>query len=125
MCGIVGYAGRRNALPILIDGLKRLEYRGYDSAGVAIVGSGLQVVKDNGIIENFAALREGLTAKGHTFVSQTDTESLVHLIESYYEGDLEAAVRKALHDAHGSYAILAIHADEPGKVVGARNESPL
>src|SRR2546427_4310610 len=175
MCSIVGYAGRRNALPILLDGLKRLEYRGYDSAGVAIVGSGLQVVKDkgfianleaqlptmvgstgfahtrwaphgppskvnahphvdctgklalahNGIIENYASLRVGLEARGHTFVSQTDTESLVHLIESYYEGNLEDATRKALHEARGSYAILAIHADEPGKVVGARNESPL
>jgi len=175
MCGIVGYAGRRNALPILLDGLKRLEYRGYDSAGVAIVGSALQVVKDkgfiadleaqlpplkgttgfahtrwathgppskenahphvdchgkialahNGIIENFASLREKLEARGHKFVSQTDTESLVHLIESYYEGDLEVAVRKALHDVRGSYAILAVHADEPDKVVGARNESPL
>ncbi|HYU05760.1 MAG TPA: glutamine--fructose-6-phosphate transaminase (isomerizing) [Thermoplasmata archaeon] len=175
MCGIVGYAGRRNALPILLDGLKRLEYRGYDSAGVAIVGSALQVVKDkgfianleaqlpplkgttgfahtrwathgppskvnahphvdchgkialahNGIIENFASLREKLEARGHTFVSQTDTESLVHLIESYYDGDLEVAVRKALRDVRGSYAILAVHADEPGKVVGARNESPL
>src|SRR6266568_753455 len=118
MCGIVGYAGRRNALPILLDGLKRLEYRGYDSAGVAIVGSALQVVKDKGFIAN-------LEARGHTVVSQTDTESLVHLIESYYDGDLEVAVRKALHDVRGSYAILAVHADEPGKVVGARNESPL
>ena len=175
MCGIVGYAGRRNALPILLDGLKRLEYRGYDSAGVAIIGSGLQVMKDkgfianleaqlpamngstgfahtrwathgppskvnahphvdctgkialahNGIIENYASLREKLEARGHTFVSQTDTESLVHLIESYYEGNLEDATRKALHEARGSYAILAIHADEPGKVVGARHESPL
>src|SRR6184192_940059 len=175
MCGIVGYAGRRNALPILLDGLKRLEYRGYDSAGVAIIGSGLQVMKDkgfianleaqlppmtgstgfahtrwathgppskvnahphvdctgkialahNGIIENYASLREELQARGHTFVSQTDTESLVHLIESHYEGNLEDATRKALHEARGSYAILAIHADEPGKVVGARNESPL
>src|SRR5256885_1751187 len=175
MCGIVGYAGRRNALPILLDGLKRLEYRGYDSAGVAIVGSGLQVVKDkgfianleaqlptmvgstgfahtrwathgppskvnahphvdctgkialarNGIIENYASLREKLEAGGHKFLSQTDTESLVHLIESYYAGNLEEATRKALHDARGSYAILAVHADEPGKVVGARNESPL
>src|SRR5881296_2499447 len=175
MCGIVGYAGRRDALPILLDGLKRLEYRGYDSAGVAIIGSGLQVVKDkgfianleaqlpamvgstgfahtrwathgppskvnahphvdctgkialahNGIIENYASLREELEARGHTFVSQTDTESLVHLIESLYEGNLEEATRKALHDVRGSYAILAIHADEPGKVVGARNESPL
>jgi glucosamine--fructose-6-phosphate aminotransferase (isomerizing) len=175
MCGIVGYAGRRNALPILLDGLKRLEYRGYDSAGVAIVGSALQVVKDkgfianleaqlppltgstgfahtrwathgapskvnahphvdcsgkialahNGIIENYASLRETLEARGHTFQSQTDTESLVHLIESYYDGDLEDATRKALHETRGSYAILAVHADEPGRVVGARNESPL
>src|SRR2546429_1120848 len=175
MCGIVGYAGRRNALPILLDGLKRLEYRGYDSAGVAIVGSGLQVVKDkgfianleaqlptmngstgfahtrwathgppskvnahphvdctgkialahNGIIENYASLREKLEAHGHTFLSQTDTESLVHLIESYYEGNLEEATRKALHDARGSYAIPAGHADEPGKGGGARNEGPL
>src|SRR5205809_220242 len=175
MCGIVGYAGHRDALPILLDGLKRLEYRGYDSAGVAIVGSALQVMKDkgfianleaqlpplkgstgfahtrwathgapskvnahphvdctgkialahNGIIENYASLREELQARGHTFVSQTDTESLVHLIESHYEGNLEDATRKALHEARGSYAILAIHADEPGKVVGARNESPL
>jgi glucosamine--fructose-6-phosphate aminotransferase (isomerizing) len=175
MCGIVGYAGHRDALPILLDGLKRLEYRGYDSAGVAIIGSGLQVVKDkgfianleaqlpalkgstglahtrwathgapskvnahphvdctgkialahNGIIENYASLREKLEARGHKFASQTDTESLVHLIESYYEGDLEAAIRKALHDIRGSYAILAVHADEPGKVIGARNESPL
>src|SRR5437016_4700593 len=175
MCGIVGYAGRRDALPILLDGLKRLEYRGYDSAGVAIVGSGLQVMKDkgfianleaqlpplkgstgfahtrwathgapskvnahphvdctgkialahNGIIENYASLREKLQASGHKFVSQTDTESLVHLIESYYDGDLETATRKALGDIRGSYAVLAVHADEPGKVIGARNESPL
>src|SRR6266699_2091805 len=131
MCGIVGYAGRRNALPILLDGLKRLEYRGYDSAGVAIVGSALQVVKDkgfianleaqlpplkgttgfahtrwathgppskvnahphvdchgkialahNGIIENFASLREKLEAGGHTFVSQTDTESVLYVMD--------------------------------------------
>src|SRR5467141_1042811 len=175
MCGIVGYAGRRNALPILLDGLKRLEYRGYDSAGVAIIGSGLQVMKDkgfianleaqlpamngstglahtrwathgppskvnahphvdctgkialahNGIIENYASLREKLEARGHKFLSQTDTESLVHLIESYYDGNLEEATRKALGDVRGSYAILAVHADEPGKVIGARNESPL
>src|SRR5438093_1544992 len=161
MCGIVGYAGRRDALPILLDGLKRLEYRGYDSAGVAIVGSALQVMKDkgfianleaqlpplkgstgfahtrwathgapskvnahphvdctgkialahNGIIENYASLREKLQAGGHKFVSQTDTESLVHLIESYYDGDLETATRKALGDIRGSYAVLAVHAD--------------
>src|SRR5436190_23226445 len=170
MCGIVGYAGRRNALPILLDGLKRLEYRGYDSAGVAIVGSGLQVVKDkgfianlepqlppligstgfahtrwathgapsqvnahphidctgkialahNGIIENYAALRGKLESRGHKFVSQTDTESLVHLIESDYEGNVEEATRKALQDTRGASAILAISAREPGRVVGAR-----
>src|SRR3989454_69641 len=175
MCGIVGYAGRRDALPILLDGLKRLEYRGYDSAGVGSVGRPPRVRKDkglsatrgaplpplkgsagfahtrwathgapskvnayphvdctgkialahNGIIENYASLREKLEARGHKFVSQTDTESLVHLIESYYDGDLETATRKALADIRGSYAILAVHADEPGKVIGARNESPL
>ncbi len=175
MCGIIGYAGQRNALPILLDGLKRLEYRGYDSAGVAIVGSGLQVAKDkgfianleaqlpdmpgttglahtrwathgapskvnshphtdckgklalahNGIIENYAALREKLEAEGHVFKTQTDTESLAHLIESLYTGDLEEAVRKALHEVRGSYAIAVVHEDHPGKVVGARNESPL
>ena len=175
MCGIIGYAGQRNALPILLDGLKRLEYRGYDSAGVAIVGSGLQIAKDkgfiadlearlpemsgttglahtrwathgapsrvnahphtdchgklalahNGIIENYAALREKLEAEGHVFHTETDTESLAHLIESRYRGDLEEAVRQALHEIRGSYAIAVVHEDEPGKVVGARNESPL
>ncbi len=175
MCGIIGYAGQRNALPILLDGLKRLEYRGYDSAGVAVVGSGLQLAKDkgfianlesqlpamkgttgiahtrwathgapskvnahphtdctgklalahNGIIENYAALREKLEGQGHVFRTETDTESLAHLIESFYHGDLEDAVRKALHEVHGSYAIAVVHGDEPGKVIGARNESPL
>jgi len=175
MCGIIGYAGQRSALPILLDGLKRLEYRGYDSAGVAIVGSGLQIVKDkgfianleaqltpmtgttglahtrwathgapskvnahphtdchgklalahNGIIENYITLREKLEAEGHVFKTETDTESLAHLIESFYHGDLEEAVRKALHEVRGSYGIAVVHADEPGKVVGARNESPL
>ncbi len=175
MCGIIGYAGQRNALPILLDGLKRLEYRGYDSAGVAVVGSGLQIAKDkgfianleaelpamegttglahtrwathgapskvnahphtdchgtlalahNGIIENYAALREKLEAQGHVFRTETDTESLAHLIESFYRGNLEEAVRRALQEIRGSYAIAVVHEDEPGKVVGARNESPL
>ncbi len=175
MCGIVGYAGHRTALPILLESLKRLEYRGYDSAGVAVVGSVLQVAKDkgfianlearlspmegttgvahtrwathgapskvnahphtdcqgriavahNGIIENYAALRDRLEKEGHVFRSQTDTESLVHLIESYYHGNLEEAVQRALHEVQGSYAIAAVCSEEPGKVVGARNESPL
>jgi len=175
MCGIIGYAGYRQAYPILLDGLKRLEYRGYDSAGVAIVGSGLQVVKDkgyiahleetsepvpgvlgightrwathgppskenahphvdcageialvhNGIIENHAELRERLEKAGHVFRSQTDTETAVHLIESHYKGDLEAAVREAIRGIEGSYAIAVIHAKEPDQVVAARNESPL
>src|SRR5437879_11814464 len=170
MCGIVGYAGRRNALPILLDGRNGREDRGYDSGGVAIVGSGLQVMKEkgfianleaqlppmkgstgfahtrwathgppskvnahphvdctgkialahNGIIENYASLREKLEARGHTFVSQTDTESLVHLIESHYEGNLEDATREALHEARGWYPIVAIHEGERGKGVGAR-----
>ncbi len=175
MCGIIGYSGQRTALPILLDGLKRLEYRGYDSAGVAIVGGGLQVVKDkgfianlekqlpalagttglahtrwathgapsqvnahphtdcqgkialahNGIIENYAALREKLEEQGHVFKTETDTESLAHLIEASYHGSLEDAVRAALQEIRGSYAIAVVHADEPDKVVGARNESPL
>src|SRR3990170_158443 len=175
MCGIVGYTGQRKALPILLDGLKRLEYRGYDSAGVAIVGSELKVVKDkgfianleaqlpaiegttglahtrwathgapskvnahphvdcsgrlaiahNGIIENFMEIRERMEKEGHVFASQTETESLVHLVESYYDGNLETAVRSALREVRGSFAIAAVHADEPGRIVGARNESPL
>jgi len=175
MCGIVGYVGYRQAYPILLDSLKRLEYRGYDSAGIAIAGSGLTVQKDkgyishleetaepvagtlgiahtrwathgppskenahphldcageialihNGIIENHQDLRERLKAKGHVFRSETDTEVAVHLIESHYSGDLEAAVREALHEIQGSYAFAVIHAKEPDKVVAARNESPL
>ena len=175
MCGIIGYAGHRRALPILLEGLKKLEYRGYDSAGVAIVGSGLQVHKDkgfiadleaalpalegttglahtrwathgapsqvnshphvdctgtialahNGIIENYASLRERLEKEGHRFRSETDTETLVHLIEARYTGDLEAAVREALKEVRGSFAIAVVAGDHPGLVVGARNESPL
>ena len=175
MCGIVGYAGYRQAYSILLDSLKRLEYRGYDSAGIAIAGSGITVQKDkgyishleevaepvpgtlgiahtrwathgppskvnahphvdcsgdlalihNGIIENHQELRERLKAKGHTFVSETDTEVAVHLIESYLSDSLEGAVRAALHDIQGSYAFAVIRAKEPDKVVAARNESPL
>src|SRR5438093_5105634 len=175
MCGIVGYAGYRQAYSILLDSLKRLEYRGYDSAGVAIIGSGITVQKDkgyishleettepiggtlgiahtrwashgppskmsahphidcsgdialihNGIIENHQELRERLKGEGHVFRSETDTEVAAHLIESLYHGNLEDAMRKALHEIRGSYAFAVIHSKEPDKVVAARNESPL
>jgi glutamine---fructose-6-phosphate transaminase (isomerizing) len=177
MCGIVGYAGPRRAAPILLDGLKRLEYRGYDSAGIAIgqpdglasvrrVGK-IQVLKDavpkdmagawgightrwathggvteanthphcdasgkiavvhNGIIENYRALREMLVKEGVAFKSETDTEVIPNLVAKYYNGDLEAAVKAALAHLEGTYGIAVIHADEPGRIVGARNGSPL
>lgn len=175
MCGIIGYAGNRKAIPVILDSLKRLEYRGYDSAGVAFVDGKLRIFKDkgfiadleekvpdsdgtfgightrwathgspsrenahpfsdckgkialahNGIIENYAELRDALTKEGHRFTSQTDTEVLVHLIEKYYRSSLEEAVRHALKNVRGAYAIAVLHADLPGKVVAARNESPL
>jgi glucosamine--fructose-6-phosphate aminotransferase (isomerizing) len=175
VCGIVGYIGHQNALPILIEGLKHLEYRGYDSAGVAILGKDLKIQKakgpiaalearleemdgttglghtrwathgrpsdlnahpftdcsggmaiiHNGIIENFQALKEDLLAKGHTFVSETDTETLVHLFEEHYEGDLVEALRKGLKMVVGSYAVALIHKDHPGVLVAARYENPL
>lgn len=180
MCGIVGYTGTRPVQNILIDGLSRLEYRGYDSAGVAIeqdgeihtihrkgkvaslahtlshfdftgtcgIGhtrwathgrpseanahphvscDGRIAVVHNGIIENFADLREELTADGHTFTSETDTEVIAHLIESYMHkgfGLLEA-LRHATEELVGAYAIAAVSADEPGVIVAARKDSPL
>jgi glucosamine--fructose-6-phosphate aminotransferase (isomerizing) len=178
MCGIVGYAGPRRAAPILLEGLKRLEYRGYDSAGLA-VGRGdgrldsvrsvgkIQALKDavpkdlegtwgightrwathggvtqanthphfddtekiavahNGIIENYRALREMLVKEGASFYSETDTEVIPKLIAKYYEGDLEAAVKAALAHLEGTYGIVVVHAEEPGRIVGARNGSPL
>ncbi|MFA5335408.1 MAG: glutamine--fructose-6-phosphate transaminase (isomerizing) [Candidatus Omnitrophota bacterium] len=178
MCGITGYIGSEEAAPILIRGLARLEYRGYDSAGIAVLDGGrikslkmpgkikelcdglkknplsgttgiahtrwathgvpnfinahphYDCKKDialvhNGIIENCEELKSKLQKKGHKFCSDTDTEVLPHLIEEYYNGNLEDAVRKALREAQGSYAIAVIHKDEPGKLVGARNGSPL
>ena len=175
MCGIVGYAGDRDALPILIESLKRLEYRGYDSAGVAVIDKDLVNTKaagrisvlekrlpkvpghlgiahtrwathgkpsdinahpftdckgqmalvHNGIIENYRELRESLERSGHKFTSETDTETLVHLIEENYKGDLRAAVSESLKKVRGSLAIVVVHRGEPDKVVAARDESPL
>jgi glucosamine--fructose-6-phosphate aminotransferase (isomerizing) len=179
MCGIIGYTGPREAQPILIEGLRRLEYRGYDSAGLAVNGpSGVAILKragsvdelerallatrplhgswglghtrwatygkptdanahpftdctgqiaivHNGIIENHAALREGLKAAGHVFRSETDTEVLVHLIERDYKGKLVEAVASALKEVEGTYAVVATHGGEPGVLVGARRDNPL
>ena len=183
MCGIVGYIGGKPASPVLIEGLKRLEYRGYDSAGVCVCLDGeLAVCKDvgrvmqveqqvladsrfnsatvgiahtrwathgqpsqanahphldgpgrialvhNGIIENYATLKQFLLNKGHVFRSQTDTEVLVHLIsEIYNDGvkSLEAAVQAALREVTGTYGIAVMCADEPDKIVAARKGSPL
>ncbi|MEA3082339.1 MAG: hypothetical protein QOC89_36 [Paraburkholderia sp.] len=177
MCGIVGAVAQRNIVPVLIEGLRRLEYRGYDSCGVAVLGNdgprrarsvarvadldeqvreshlegitgiahtrwathGAPVTDNahpifsrdelalvhNGIIENYESLREMLRSKGYTFVSQTDTEVIAHLIHSLYRGDLFAAVREAVAQLHGAYAIAVLHKDQPHTVVGARQGSPL
>src|SRR5579859_4857274 len=184
MCGIIGYLGGQEATPILMDSLKRLEYRGYDSAGVAVLetpkpGSMLRTsltkseakvddliaklkagmpsghlgightrwathgrptyinahphtdchgriyVVHNGIIENFAELREELQAAGHEFTSKTDTEVVPHLIEANYKGDFLAAVRGALKRIRGAYALAMFSADDPELLVGARLNAPL
>ena len=178
MCGIVGYVGPRRATDVLIGGLARLEYRGYDSAGVAVIDdSVLEVVRrvgklanlreavaaqpiegsigightrwathgrpseenahphtdctgriavvHNGIIENYSDLREELAAAGHILRSETDTETVAHLVEAYYEGDLLEAVRKALGRLRGSYALAVVHLDSPDEIVAARKDSPL
>ncbi|MEM1215939.1 MAG: glutamine--fructose-6-phosphate transaminase (isomerizing), partial [Bacteroidota bacterium] len=180
MCGIVAYLGQREAYPILIKGLQRLEYRGYDSAGVALLNGGLQVYKrkgkvqelidfasdkdrqgsigightrwathgppnhvnahphtsgnsrlalvHNGIIENYALLKEALLKAGHTFESDTDTEVLTHLIEAIQDEaklTLEEAVRLALDRVDGAYAIVVIDRNDPNKIVAARKASPL
>lgn len=180
MCGIVAYIGKKQAYPILIKGLQRLEYRGYDSAGIALQNGTLNVYKKkgkvadllaftddkdtkghvgightrwathgkpddlnahphssgnerlvlihNGIIENYAVLKNTLARHGHTFKSETDTEVLVHLIEEVQKrGNLpvEEAVRQALTQVHGAYAIVVMDRMEPGKLVAARKSSPL
>jgi len=177
VCGIIGYCGPKKASQVLIEGLKRLEYRGYDSAGICVARDGtIQIVKrtgkiaslaervpqdmaghsgightrwathgtvndtnahphtdcskklalcHNGIIENYENLKSILTAEGHTFGSETDSEVIAHLVEKYYEGDLERAVKEAVSLLKGTYGIVCMHADNPGVIVGARNGSPL
>ena len=179
MCGIVGYLGGNDSGRILLEGLRRLEYRGYDSAGICVVSpqgdmtrvravgnldvlegvlkthrlsgstgightrwathgapteenahphydcSANLAIVHNGIIENFAALRASLIEKGHVFRSQTDTETLAHLVEEYYRGDLEEALRMCLSKVEGAFAVVAVHRSQPGIIVGARRDSPL
>ncbi|WP_405644613.1 glutamine--fructose-6-phosphate transaminase (isomerizing) [Streptomyces uncialis] len=181
MCGIVGYVGSQSALDVVLSGLRRLEYRGYDSAGVALLAdgglaaarragklvnlekallerplpagctgightrwathgaptdtnahphldnAGRVAVVHNGIIENFAALRTELAARGHTLGSETDTEVVAHLLaEEYSAGaDLGEALRRVCRRLEGAFTLVAVHADEPDLVVGARRNSPL
>jgi glucosamine--fructose-6-phosphate aminotransferase (isomerizing) len=177
MCGIVGYCGPKPTGEVLLEGLKRLEYRGYDSAGICVgdgesftvikrtgkirdlrevvpdeldglygIGhtrwathggvndlnahphtdnSGDVVVVHNGIIENYQALKNKLESEGHSFKSETDTEIIAALIASMYAGELETAVREAVFLLKGTYGIAVMHRREPGKIVGARNGSPL
>lgn len=180
MCGIIGYIGNKEAVEVLVDGLKKLEYRGYDSAGIAIIGKGglvlnrcegkisnleerlrkripqgkvgvghtrwathgrpseenahphtdckgRLVVVHNGIIENYLPLKKKLKSEGHRFKSETDTEVIAHLIEKHFrkDGQLLAAVQKALKEVQGSYALAVISADEGGSIIAARRESPL
>ncbi len=179
MCGIVGYIGKEQAAPILLDGLAKLEYRGYDSAGLAIYNGEdidivkakgrLQALKDmtgdgknvvgtlgightrwathgepsvsnahphfnkeksiavvhNGIIENYQPLREKLISKGYTFVSDTDTEVVAHLLDYYYDGEPLKAVAKVMHRVQGSYALGILFKEFPDKMYAVRKDSPL
>ncbi len=185
MCGIVGYVGKKQVVPLILDGLRRLEYRGYDSAGIAVGGNGdgLQirraegklrnlenvirlrpmhgtygightrwathgcpteenahphrdctgriVVVHNGIIENYLSLKKNLIAAGHRFQTETDTEVISHLIEKHlyhqrngHQPSLEEAVRRTIQEIRGVFAMAAISADEPEKIVAARNGPP-
>src|SRR6476659_1683289 len=179
MCGIIGYVGPRECKPLLLQGLERLEYRGYDSSGLALLESGgldyvravgildnlkaragsnsstattglghtrwathggvteenahplagcnpskLSIVL-NGIVENYRELTASLTADGHAFTSETDAETVTHLIERYYEGALVEAVRLAFNQLEGHFAFVVIHHDHPGLLVGARHQVPL
>src|SRR4051812_19378873 len=179
MCGIIGYVGSRECQPLLLHGLERLEYRGYDSAGLALLeGDGLHYVRAvgnlgflkaaaaaldgsqattglghtrwathggvternahplagcdgsvaivlNGIVENYRELRERLQSEGHTFTSETDAETVTHLIEHFYEGDLFEAVRLAAGELEGHFTVVAIHRDHPEELVATRLQTPL
>lgn len=177
MCGIVGYCGPKRASEVLLEGLRRLEYRGYDSSGICVgqktglglyrktgkirnlreivphqlqgswgIGhtrwathggvtdinahphvdnSGKIAIVHNGIIENYEALKTRLKADGTVFHSETDSEVIAHLVSSFYEGDLEHAVIQTLKLLKGTYGLAVMHIDEPNKLVGARNGSPL
>ena len=178
MCGIIGYVGPQESVPILLEGLRRMEYRGYDSAGLAVLnGDGLKIEKSagkiaileklvdsnhpkgrlgiahtrwathgvpntvnahphtdckgriavvhNGIIENYSTLKIKLQQEGHKFTTDTDTEVIAHLIEKFYDGNLEKAVAAAVRLVTGTYGLAVIATDEPQKIVGARHGSPL
>ena len=149
MCGIVGFTGSQNAAPILLDGLKKLEYRGYDSAGIAVLGeNGIHMVKASGMIKNLDAKIKGgaalpghagightrwathgvpndVNAKGFQFKSETDTEVIVHLMDMYYEGDLKKAVLKTISRLEGAYALGILCSEEGGRIVAARQSAPL
>jgi len=178
MCGIVGYIGNKEASGVILDGLRRLEYRGYDSAGIAAIDkgalvlrrsvgklnnlqtllantpltgcvgvghtrwathgkpseenahphtdcSGKIVVVHNGIIENYLELKKSLIATGHKFKSDTDTEVIAHTIEKNFKGDLLQAVKLAIREIRGAFALGVISSDDPSRIIAARKDAPL